>query len=262
MAIEKAVFISDIHLKPIDRRKAELLSEFIESVDAEALFILGDFFDFWVGKEQLGIMDCLPLFERIKSLSADGTRICFLWGNRDFLLNQRSVRPLGGIVCGSYMGVLLGDRRVHLSHGDNFLKNDETYLLFRAVIRQRPLKACFKHLVPLKVRMLIAGRIRAESEQSVRRKVRRSERIVQLSERSILATFRKGYDVIVCGHIHRPTVTEFSVGGRPRTFYTLSNWSNEGGWYLVFKNGSFSLRHFPSGREVTSVESSSTLLLS
>ena len=262
MTIESAVFISDVHLKPVDRRKVELLSEFIGGIDTEALFVLGDFFDFWVGKEQLRMMDCRELFDRIKGLSESGVRVRFLWGNRDFLLNQRSVRPFGGVVCGSYMGVLLGEKRVHLSHGDNFLKNDEAYLLFRAVTRQRPLKALFKHLVPLKVRMLVAGRIRSESEQSVKRKVRHSERIVQLSRRSITATFRRGYDVIVCGHIHKPTITEFNIRGRVCTFYTLSDWTEEGGWYVVFRDGAFALRHFPTGEEVTSADSSATLPLS
>ncbi|MCX7702744.1 MAG: UDP-2,3-diacylglucosamine diphosphatase [Planctomycetota bacterium] len=250
--IKKAVFISDVHLKPSDRGKSEILRNFLKRInDVEVLFILGDFFDFWVGEEQLKVMDCNGLFKELHFLANNGTRVCFLRGNRDFLLNRRSVRPFGAFMSGSHIEVLLNDKKVSLSHGDNFLLNDEMYLLFRAVTRQPSLKAAFKHLLPYNIKMLFAQCKRKESSASVKRKVRHSERIVELSKRAIIEQFKSGYDVIVCGHVHKPTITHLSIKGNSHTLYTLGDWSSEKGCYLLFDNNKFSLRSFPSEEELT-----------
>jgi UDP-2,3-diacylglucosamine hydrolase len=250
-AVERAVFISDVHLLPREGRKALILCDFLKTIKGEALFILGDFFDFWVGEEQLRIMDCADIFAEMQNLSTNGTKICFLRGNRDFLLNRRSVRSFGASMLGSRIEIFLKEQRACLSHGDDYLINDETYLLFKAITRQPLLKAAFKHLVPFSIRMAFAKRIREESSISVKRKVRRSERVVELSKRAIIERFKSGYDVMVCGHIHKPTITKFRISEKTHTFYTLGNWTEKGGWYLIFDDGLFVLKHFPSGEQLT-----------
>ncbi len=91
--MKKSYFISDLHLDPSRPHLFKLFHELIEQIrdQAEALYILGDLFEFWLGDDIIDLpigKPYLPVIEQLKSLSDSGTKIYFIQGNRDFLIGE------------------------------------------------------------------------------------------------------------------------------------------------------------------------------
>lgn len=232
----KTYFVSDVHMRPHFARRASYFTALLHSIhEAEALYMLGDIFDYWVGVGQLRKALADPVFTALRNLKQSGVKLYFLGGNRDFLVGRELTRACGVEVLPGNAPIKLGELKVHLSHGDQFLTKDTDYLLFRTFIRNPLLTTFFKYLTPLFFRLWVAKGLRRSSKAVVKRK---AWEIRDINLRAVAQILAKRFDVAICGHIHEPRHIELLVRGTKRHLYTLGHW-DEGPSYLTYENGKF-----------------------
>jgi UDP-2,3-diacylglucosamine hydrolase len=239
--MKRTIFLADVHLKRGGGRSAHLLCSFLHSLtDAEAVYVLGDFFDFWIGPAQLPLMECDEVFEKIRSLSNSGVKVYLLRGNRDFLLGKAEEKLLNVKVLGDSLSLGLGGKRVYLTHGDLFFTNDTDYLLIRHFFRLKLIQFLFNILIPRRLKLFLARALRRSSSEFVKRKATRTTGI---SPAAVSRMFGRGYDVIICGHIHEAAEISYKVRGRECNLFVLGDWGEKGS-FVEYSNSVFSLRKF------------------
>jgi UDP-2,3-diacylglucosamine hydrolase len=239
--MKRIVFFSDVHLRSERGKRSHLLYRFLHSLsDAEAVYILGDLFDFWIGPAQVPLMECREVLEKIRSLSASGVEIYLLHGNRDFLLGKAEEKLLNVKVVGDSASLKLGDKKVYLTHGDLFCTNDTDYLLLRHIFRFKLFQSIFNILIPSRVKLLFARALRQSSSEIVKRKAARTK---DISLATVARMFRRGYDVVVCGHMHKARELSRKLRTRDCKLFVLGDWTIEGS-YVEYRDGVFSLKKF------------------
>src|SRR5581483_1157822 len=130
------LFISDLHLTAARPAITELFLDFLahEARRAEALYILGDFFEYWIGDDAVRQAEYRPIIEGLRA-SAAHVPIYFMHGNRDFLIGDDFARASGCRLIPDPTVVDLYGTRTLLMHGDVLCTDDVDYLAFRKVAR-------------------------------------------------------------------------------------------------------------------------------
>jgi UDP-2,3-diacylglucosamine hydrolase len=164
-------FISDLHLQASEPLTVRAWKRYLKDSPADAVFILGDLFEVWVGDDGLDGNDEDARFERncIEALH-DAARRCklyFLHGNRDFLFGTRAAERAGCTLLADPSVFAFGNRRWLLSHGDALCLDDHDYLAFRAQVRTEAWQQGFL-AQPLAQRRQFARGLRARSEERKR----------------------------------------------------------------------------------------------
>lgn len=239
---DATLFISDLHLSARYPARNDLFFRFLEARAGtySTLWLLGDFFDFWIGPAHLRQGEHREVLLRLRALVDSGVGVRFIWGNRDFQAGRELSRATGVEVRGESAEETFGAHRTLLIHGDSFCTKDTGHQVFRAVSRNRVVKALYRAL-PDAVSLGLARRIRARSEAGVARKAPAK---MTFAEEAIRGAFARGVDTIVCGHCHEAREEEFDLGGRRGKLYTLGAWE-ETARYLEFSEGEFRPRVFP-----------------
>jgi UDP-2,3-diacylglucosamine hydrolase len=161
-------FISDLHLQPNQRATFDAWQRYMAQTPADALFILGDLFEVWVGDDIAQASDdpdgafalqCLTV------LKATATRlpVYFIHGNRDFLLGEDFAKDCGLTLMADPMVLSFDAQRYLLSHGDALCLGDVDYQQFRQQVRSEAWRNAFL-AKPLTERQAIAHSLRALSE--------------------------------------------------------------------------------------------------
>ncbi|MBB3192172.1 UDP-2,3-diacylglucosamine diphosphatase [Halomonas cerina] len=248
------LLIADLHLHP---GAPEITEGFLNWLDerargCEALYILGDLFEAWIGDDLLDLGDAdptghAPLAARVatalKRLADDGTAIHLMHGNRDFLLGSRFAEAAGARLLEDPSVITLGDKPVLLMHGDSLCTRDEAYMAFRTQARdprwQQQVLA-----MPIPERLALAKQLR---EQSGEANSNKAEDIMDVTLEEVVAALRAhGVDTLIHGHTHRPAVHELEVDGRPARRIVLGDWRPDKGWEIVVEDsGEPRLREFP-----------------
>src|SRR5690554_2187871 len=152
-------FIADLHLSPARPDIAALFQDFLQNrvAKADALYILGDLFDAWIGDDDTS--DFAQRIQRaLRELTDSGVPVYFIAGNRDFLIGQQFSQNTGVSVLPEPSLVDLYGKPTLLLHGDTLCTDDHSYQRFRKVIRWRPLQKLLLAL-PLSWRMRIANKL-------------------------------------------------------------------------------------------------------
>lgn len=223
------LFISDLHLTPERPQAAHLLRRFLRDVapSAAALYILGDFFEAWVGDDDLSEPFHADIAEALRILSGHGTQVAFLPGNRDFLAGEAFARAAGLTLLPDPTRLDLFGVPTLLSHGDAFCTDDATYQAFRAQVRGAAWQQAFLAL-PLAERRALARELRERSEQA---KAGKKPEIMDVNAEAVERAFRESrVDRIIHGHTHRPARHEHLVDGRPRERWVLADWYDTGAY--------------------------------
>ena len=131
----------------------------------DALYILGDLFEYWVGDDDLNNAVARDTAQKLKTLANSGTPVYFMHGNRDFLIAQRYAEQCGMTLLTDPVIVDLYGTPTLLTHGDALCTDDTRYQQFRNWVR-KPLVQKMLLRLPLKVRHALAGSARAGSEQA------------------------------------------------------------------------------------------------
>jgi UDP-2,3-diacylglucosamine hydrolase len=226
----RRLFISDIHLSPRCPDRAERLIRFLdrEAPAADELYILGDLFDYWIGPKHLGLPDYSAPLAALRQVAQRGTRITFLCGNRDFYMGPAFTAATGILLAPDRTAIRLdvGSRHICLCHGDYLEGRRGLGFRIQEAIRSRPMEAFYTRL-PTFLARLGAQFYRWLSGRKGRRpRIAPNLGAHGLSQDALDAEFRRGTDIIVCGHVHRPQQILFTVDGREARLFTLGDWSD------------------------------------
>ncbi|WP_439240136.1 UDP-2,3-diacylglucosamine diphosphatase [Lonepinella sp. BR2474] len=168
--MKKTLFIADLHLSENRPDLTALFVDFMQqqAPKAEALYILGDLFDFWIGDDERS--DLIRLVQNhIRAMTQQGIPCYFICGNRDFLLGQQFAKTCGLQRLPDYQVIDLYGTQTLICHGDTLCIDDEKYQQFRRKVHQKWRQRLFLCL-PLKLRLKIAENIRAKSKADKQQK--------------------------------------------------------------------------------------------
>ena len=230
------LFISDLHLDPARPDITQLFGEFVdgEARKADALYILGDLFEAWVGDDDPSDAGAF-VAQRLKALADSGVPVSFIRGNRDFLVGDDYARRADMAILPDPAVVVLYGKPTLLMHGDLLCTDDTAYQQFRAQTRNPVWQAQFL-AQPLAARLAFAQQARAASlaRQGELRDAGTMETITDVAPRTVAETFsRYGIDTLIHGHTHRPAVHE--TDGNTRI--VLGDWYTQGSVLRVDANG-------------------------
>jgi len=227
----RSLYISDLHLHEERPAANERFFRFVEedAAGADALYVLGDLFEYWIGDEDLetpfnGIV--VSFFHR---LARAGTRLHFMHGNRDFLLGSRFAAATGG--------ELLADPSVKddilLMHGDTLCTDDLDYQNWRRTARDPGWQQGFLAKSLDQRRGVVHG-LREKSKEVIGAK---PAEIMDVNEGAVRDALRQhGVSRLVHGHTHRPGLHRLEVDGRRCERWVLPDWYGAGG-YLEITQG-------------------------
>ena len=221
------LFISDLHLDPERPAITELFGRFVDEQarGAEALYILGDLFEAWVGDDDPSEVGAF-VARRLQALRDMGVPVYFMRGNRDFLLGKDYARRAGMTLLPDPAVVVLHGKPTLLTHGDLLCTGDTAYQQFRAQTREPAWQEGFL-AQPLPARLAFAQQARAASQahQSGLAAQGSMESITDAAPDAVRETFaRYGLDRMIHGHTHRPKVHEGEGGTR----IVLGDWYEQG----------------------------------
>lgn len=219
-------FVSDLHLDGAHPEIADQFLAFLEgdARGAEALYILGDLFEVWVGdddpdphKRQVG--------DALRALTGSGVPGFFIHGNRDFLIGEDFAAYCGITLLAEPTVTRIAGRRVLLSHGDALCTDDLDYQAFRTMVRDSAWQAQFLAM-PLDARQAMAAQARAASKTSMSGK---SASIMDVNQTAVETLMREHeVSVLVHGHTHRPAVHRFTLDGDDARRIVLGDWYTQG----------------------------------
>ena len=236
------LFISDLHLDPSRPAITDLFLAFLreQARQAEALYILGDLFEAWIGDDTPSpAADAVAV--ALRELTDAGVPVFFIRGNRDFLLGQDYAQRAGMRILPDPCVITLYGKPVLLLHGDLLCTDDTAYQAFRAQTRDPAFIAQFLSQ-PLEARIAFAQKARAASQarQSEMKEDDRAqfETVTDVAPDEVLATFRRyGVDTMIHGHTHRPAVHNVQVGDATCTRIVLGDWYEQGSVLRASKDG-------------------------
>lgn len=220
------LFISDLHL---DSSRPDIADQFLaflrsEAVDADALYILGDLFESWVGDD-----DPDPHYATIKSalrnLVDSGTPVYFMHGNRDFMIGSRFAEETSVTLLPDPSHLTIEGTDVLVSHGDALCTDDVEYQKFRQMTRNPQWQAMMLQK-SLEERLAFARQARAASMQHGKTI---NARISDVNQQAVEQFMQDhGSDLLLHGHTHRPDVHQFRIGDSPATRIVLGDWYDHG----------------------------------
>jgi UDP-2,3-diacylglucosamine hydrolase len=236
------LFVSDLHLDALEPAAGAQFIDFLErrAASAEALYILGDLFESWVGDDDADAHR-QQICAALHALSTHGVPCYVMHGNRDFLLQHGFEQRSGARLLADPVVIDLQGERALLTHGDALCTADRPYQLLRAVVRQPAWQQRFLRL-PLRVRRSLAQQARAGSRRHTR--VTAGD-IMDVDERAVHAAMRAcDVRLLIHGHTHRPAVHEFELDGAPARRIVLGAWHAHGSC-LSWQHGEFRLEELP-----------------
>jgi UDP-2,3-diacylglucosamine hydrolase len=236
------LFVSDVHLDATAPDAVEQFLDFLRThaADSEALYILGDLFEAWVGDD-----DTDPTKARVcdglHALTSAGVGCFVLHGNRDFLIGRDFCHRTGSRLLADPVVADLDGERVLLTHGDALCTDDHSYQELRSTVRTPEWQRRFLAL-PLADRELIANQARAGSKEHISRTI---PNIMDVNQDAVSTAYRATkVRRIIHGHTHRPGVHETAIEGEPAQRMVLGAWYEQGS-YIRYQNGRYELRELP-----------------
>jgi UDP-2,3-diacylglucosamine hydrolase len=220
--LKRTLFVSDLHLDEARPETTADFERFLREIapGADALYVLGDLFEYWVGDDGLA----LPFNARIGSDLAQVAKslpVRFMHGNRDFLIAERFARETGVGLLEDPTVIDLYGERVLLMHGDTLCTDDKPYQAFRAQVRN-PAWQRAALARPLEERVAMAQKLRIDSESA---KDGKTADIMDVAPETVEKAFAEsGCRVMIHGHTHRPARHVHRVNGRECVRWVLGDW--------------------------------------
>ncbi|MCK5829754.1 MAG: UDP-2,3-diacylglucosamine diphosphatase [Methylococcales bacterium] len=222
---KETIFISDLH---ISLNKKEITKKFLlflenQARQANAIYILGDLFDAWIGDD-----DNTPPNKQIKTqlklLTDSGVSVFLQQGNRDFLIGDQFCTETGITLLDDYAVIKLNGVNTLLTHGDLLCTDDLPYQAFREKSRTEEWKQNVLSK-PLLIRLLAARWYRFRSFFHKRKK---SQDIMDVNQQTVIDEMKK-HDCyrLIHGHTHRPFIHNLEIKGKPALRFVLAEWKKD-----------------------------------
>lgn len=228
------LFISDLHL---EESRPDITEAFLGFLDGTAsgvdqLYILGDFFEAWIGDDER-----TPLQEQIaaalRKLRDSGTDIFLMHGNRDFLIGEDFCKRAGATLLDDPTVIDLHGTPTLLMHGDSLCTADVEYQKFRANMRNPQWQQMILQR-PLEDRQQMARQLR---EISMAKNQSKEEFIMDVTPEEVVKDMEAhGVQRMIHGHTHRPAVHELTANGLPAKRIVLGDW-DKNVWWLEAEPG-------------------------
>ena len=236
------LLISDLHL---EEERPDITRAFLDFLtgrarSAQALYILGDFFEAWIGDDAMTPYQ-RSICEALRTLSDTGTKIFLMHGNRDFLLGQAFCKAAGCTLIKDPSVVDFYGEPVLLMHGDSLCTRDEAYMKLRRTLRN-PLSLWILRHLPLSTRHKLARKLRSESKTQTRMK---ANDIVDVTAEEVPRIMQQHrVHTLVHGHTHRPAIHKLTLDdGSAGRRIVLGDWDRQG-WALQVDEQGFQLAPF------------------
>ncbi|GGI75157.1 UDP-2,3-diacylglucosamine diphosphatase [Shewanella gelidii] len=226
----KTLFIADLHLSADRPDITAAFERFIDSCqeDVDALYILGDLFEIWMG-DDLAEPFALNIAAKLKQLSQT-TPIFFIHGNRDFLISKPFAKAAGLTLLPEVCVINLYGTQTVILHGDSLCTLDKPYQRFRRFRNSALIKWLYAHL-PTAKRRTIANNIRQKSQQGNQQK---SYSIMDVENSAVEALLQKTQaTLMIHGHTHRPDIHQLEHN---RQRIVLGDWYEQGSMLSMAKN--------------------------
>jgi UDP-2,3-diacylglucosamine hydrolase len=237
-------FISDLHLSEAIPNTVAAFEHFIDvtAEEADSVFVLGDLFEFWIGDDVLdaAVNGARAVFARrmaalLHTLSERGIALYVMHGNRDFLLGRRFMRAAGALPLPDPFVITAFGTRIAIAHGDALCTADPAYQRFRRFARN-PLAQRLFLALPLKLRLSIAERMRANSEHARTPTVSAKYDVTREAVAQLFGA--TGTHTMIHGHTHLPARHREADGTR----WVMPDWELDhgeprGGYLRVDENG-------------------------
>jgi len=220
------LFISDLHLDPERPAITDLFLDFLgaRAPGSEALYILGDLFEAWIGDDDSGPMND-AVCHGLKACTGAGTPVYIMHGNRDFLLGAAFAERSGCILLNDPARIELYGTPTLLMHGDMLCTDDTEYMGFREMVRNPGWQEALLSK-PLQERRLMAQEMRASSREQTSGK---AESIMDVNADAVDRVMTEHHvQRLIHGHTHRPAIHELEVAGHPGQRIVLGDWYEQG----------------------------------
>jgi UDP-2,3-diacylglucosamine hydrolase len=229
------LLISDLHL---EEQRPDITRAFLQFLQdratvCEALYILGDFFEVWVGDDDISPYQ-QSIAAALRALSDRGTRIYLMHGNRDFMLGQAFCQQAGCQLLNDPCVVELNGERVLLMHGDSLCTSDVGYMRMRKLLRN-PLSMWVLHHLSLTKRRQLGRKLRNESKSKTHHKAAHITDITPAEIPKIMTKY--GVYRLIHGHTHRPAIHPLEVNGQLAQRIVLGDWDKQGWALQIDANG-------------------------
>ena len=234
-AAGRTFFVADLHLTD---ERPDATGRFFDFIDhevrgADALYILGDLFEAWVGDDHEERV-AGETATRIRSLVGAGTPVYFMHGNRDFMLARRYAARSGMTLLDDPTPVALYGVPTLLTHGDTLCTDDIAYQRFRSRVR-RPWVLALLRLLPLALRNRMARGARAGSESA---KAGKPAAIMDVNADEVARVLQaSGARRLIHGHTHRPAQHTHTVDGKAYERWVVPDWYERWGYVVCDADG-------------------------
>ncbi len=243
----KTLFTSDIHL---DSENSVITRSFLDFLanrarGAEALYVLGDLFEAWVGDDDSSGLNTL-VAQAFAALAHSGTALYFMHGNRDFLLGHDYAARCQATLLEEPTLIERHGLRMAMIHGDSLCTRDVDYMKFRKMVRTERWQREFLER-SLVERQMIAQQARMQSQEQSKTKASEIMDVTPQEVLNLLQTLQ--VNCLIHGHTHRPSIhtlrLQAPINGRlDAQRIVLGSWDTKG-WVLELDGNGFDLKHFP-----------------
>jgi UDP-2,3-diacylglucosamine hydrolase len=231
------LFISDLHLCDSRPHITQAFNQFLEktAVKSQALYILGDLFEYWAGDDSIEKGAHSTSIHALHKLVSSGVPVFLMRGNRDFLLDEGFEKATGIKILPDPSLITLYGKPVLLSHGDALCTDDIAYQNFRTEVRSLAWKTAFLSK-PLNDRVAYIEQLRAKSEQA---KSTKSMQIMDVNTAAVDDLLREYHcpPLFIHGHTHRPKKHLHQIDGKACERCVLGDWYEQGSYLKLDTNG-------------------------
>ncbi|ERP95510.1 UDP-2,3-diacylglucosamine hydrolase [Marinobacter sp. ES-1] len=228
------LFISDLHL---EESRPDITGAFLgflktHAMGVEQLYILGDFFEAWIGDDER-----TPLQEQVaaalREVRDSGTEIFLMHGNRDFLIGNDYCERAGATLLDDPTVIDLYGTPALLMHGDSLCTADVEYQKFRANMRNPQMQKMMLAR-PLEDRQQMARQLR---QMSMAKNQGKAEDIMDVTPEEVVKELEHhGVQLMIHGHTHRPAIHDLEANGEPARRIVLGDWDTHV-WWLEARSG-------------------------
>lgn len=235
-------FISDLHLRGDQPQLLQLFEKFVDQMtnDAEALYILGDLFEVWLGDDMI-LPDYQPALTAIRRLTQRGVPVFVMYGNRDFLMREQFCTITGASLLTDPTTIDLYGQPTVLLHGDTLCTDDVRYQQFRTMVRNPTFQNNFLAKAPTE-RLAVVKEYR---QMSVTETSNKSQDIMDVNSQAMISVLQQQHvSQMIHGHTHRPAIHDVPMDSTTARRIVLSDWHPDRGNFLKCTATSCELMYF------------------